>query len=358
MKKITILDTTLRDGSYVINFSFTSADTELICKELESAGFEYIEIGHGMGLNASNAGFGKASSTDEEYMIAADTSLDHSWYGMFCIPGIATLEDIDLAASHNMDFVRIGTNVTEVKTSEPFIKRAKDYDMMVFANFMKSYALPPVKFASKVKISEKFGADVVYLVDSSGGMFKNDIKNYYHAIRKVSDISLGFHGHDNLGLGVANSLEAIELGFSFVDSSLQGLGRSAGNPATELLVASLLKQGVDLNIDFIKLLDIGQKYIQPLMAGGGRSVLDTVAGFADFHSSYMGYINKYATKYHVNPVLLIIGITKIDKVNLNEKTLEDIARSLQNTEEIYLGKYNFSKYIGNEQQWRERRVNP
>jgi 4-hydroxy 2-oxovalerate aldolase/long-chain acyl-CoA synthetase len=355
MEKITILETTLRDGSYAINFSFTSADTELICRELESAGFEYIEIGHGMGLNASNKGLGKSSGTDEEYMVAADTCLKNAHYGMFCIPGIATLDDIDLAARHNMEFIRIGTNVTDVRTSQPFIKRAKEYGMIVFSNFMKSYALPPEKFASKVTLSEKYGSDIVYLVDSSGGMFKKDIQDYFHAIRKLSDITLGFHGHDNLGLGISNSLEAIELGFGFVDSSLQGLGRSSGNPSTEILVACLIKQGYDLNIDFIKILDTGQKYVQPLIGGGGKTALDTVAGFADFHSSYMGYINKYATKYHVNPVLLIIGITKIDKVNLNEKKLKDLAISLKNTEEIYLGKYNFSKYIGNEQKWQEIR---
>ena len=75
MKNVKILETTLRDGSYAVNFSFTSADTAAICKELEEVGFEFIEIGHGVGLNASNTGHGQAAQTDEEYMIAAKNSL-------------------------------------------------------------------------------------------------------------------------------------------------------------------------------------------------------------------------------------------------------------------------------------------
>ena len=127
---------------------------------------------------------------------------------MFCIPGIADLKDVELAAKHNMGFIRIGTNVTDIESSEEFIKAAKDCGMFVTANFMKSYALSPVEFAKKVELSEKFGADLVYLVDSAGGLFAGDIRDYFTAIRKVSEIPLGFHGHDNLGMAVSNSVEA------------------------------------------------------------------------------------------------------------------------------------------------------
>ena len=130
-RKIKILDTTLRDGSYAINFSFTSADTSVLCKNLEDAGFEYIEIGHGSGLNASNLGYGKTVQTDEEYMIAAEESVNKAKYGMFCIPGIARLQDVDLASKHNMGFIRIGTDVTKVAKSEDFIKKQKNMECLL-----------------------------------------------------------------------------------------------------------------------------------------------------------------------------------------------------------------------------------
>jgi len=348
--KISIMDTTLRDGSYAVDFSFTCSDTSIICKELEDSGLNYIEIGHGVGLSASKKGYGKSFQTDEQYMISAETTLKRAKYGMFCIPDIAELKDVELAAKHNMGFIRIGTNVTDIRSSKEFIKTAKDCGMFVTANFMKSYVLSPEQFAKKVSLSEKFGADLVYLVDSAGGLFAEDIHRYYAAIRNITDIPLGFHGHDNLGMAVSNSVEAVRVGFDFVDTSLQGLGRSSGNAATEILVAALLKLGYDLDIDFLKLLDIGQKYIQPLITSNGKMPLDIVAGFADFHSSYMHYIQKYSAKYRANPALLIIGICKVDKVDLNEQTLDALAKSLRNTEDIFLGKYNFNKYIGREQE--------
>ena len=279
-KKKNILETTLRDGSYTVNFSITSADTAIICKELERARIKYIEIGHGVGLNASNKGYGKAVQTDTEYMDAANNVLNKAMFGMFCIPGIAELKDIDNAAEHNLGFIRIGTNVTEVQNSEEFIKLAKDYGIFVCANFMKSYTLPPKKFVEKLKLSEKFGADMIYIVDSAGGMFPEEIKKYYNEIRKHTDIALGFHGHNNLGLANANSLYALDLGFEFVDTTIKGIGRSSGNASTELIIASLIKKNIVIDIDLLKLLEIGQEFIQPMLLNKGFMPLDVIAGFS------------------------------------------------------------------------------
>ena len=348
MKKIKILDTTLRDGSYVTNFSFSIKNTMDICKALENSGAEFIEIGHGVGLHASECGYGKAKHTDVEYADAAKSTLTHSKYGMFCIPGIARLKDIDLVSKHDMDFIRIGTDVTKIAESEKYIKKAKEYEMFVAANYMKSYALSPQKFAKKVKLSEKFGADVVYLVDSAGGMFGEQIQEYFKEIRKISDIPLGFHGHNNLGLAISNSIIAADCGFELIDSSLQGLGRSSGNASTEILVAALHKRGYDTGINFRKILQVGLKYVQPFITKG-LMPLDIAAGFTNFHSSYMYHIEKFSKKYNVDPISLMIEITKIDQVNVDEKILEKIASKL-NPINMSLGKeFDFTRYVGGEQ---------
>ncbi|MBI5227921.1 4-hydroxy-2-oxovalerate aldolase [Candidatus Micrarchaeota archaeon] len=353
MKKHNIMEITLRDGSYVINFSFTSADTAFVCKELEEIGFEYIEIGHGVGLNATNKGYGQAAATDEEHMVAAEGALRKAKYGMFCIPGIARLEDIDLAAKHNMGFIRIGTNVTEVQKSEEFIKRAKDYGMFVAANYMKSYVSSPEQFAQNVLLSEKYGADMVYIVDSAGGMFPSDVRRYFESIRKASNIDIGFHGHDNLGMSISNSVEAFELGALFVDSSMQGLGRSSGNACSEVLVAALKKRGHEINVDLRRLFELGQNFVQPLLSSNGKMPLDIISGYSDFHSSYMPAIQKCSAKYRIDPILLILEWTKIDKVNLDQKLLEDVAQQIKKEEKIYLTKYGFERYVGGEQDERK-----
>ncbi len=93
-----ILDCTLRDGSYVIDFQFSTETTGALSAALDAAGVTWIEVGHGLGLNASKAGKGAAKATDAEYIRAAVESVEKARIGVFCIPGIARLEDVDDAA--------------------------------------------------------------------------------------------------------------------------------------------------------------------------------------------------------------------------------------------------------------------
>ena len=111
-----ILDTTLRDGSYAVNFKFSCEDVTEFVKKLEILNMDYIEIGHGMGLNASSFERGIAMNTDVEYMEAAKQSIDHTPFGFFCIPGIARLEDLKVAKDHGVSFVRVGVNADQWET--------------------------------------------------------------------------------------------------------------------------------------------------------------------------------------------------------------------------------------------------
>lgn len=351
MKLPKILEVTLRDGSYMIDFKFTASDTALLCAELERVGFSMIEIGHGVGLGASREGKGQASETDENYMKSAQESLSHAAWGMFCIPGIASLDDIDLAAQYKMNFIRIGTNVTEAEMAERYIERAKKHGMMVCANFMKSYAMPHDEFAEKAALVQKYGADVLYIVDSAGGMLTSEMEKYIASVQDKCDISLGFHGHNNLELGVANTLRAIEMGVDIVDSSLQGMGRGGGNVATEILLLLLQRIGVPLDINPLEVMDLGEKYIKPLIEKHGYNAIDMVSGFAQFHSSYMGVINEFSGRYGVDPRELIIEVCKVDMVNAPREMVDKIAQRLSKVSKknMFTAQFRFDRYFGNEQ---------
>ena len=91
---IRLLETTLRDGSYAVDFKFTPKDTAQIASALEEIGFELIEIGHGLGLHAKEMDKGDAAADDIDYLEAAASVLKKAQFGMFCIPGIARLEDM------------------------------------------------------------------------------------------------------------------------------------------------------------------------------------------------------------------------------------------------------------------------
>lgn len=350
-KKITILDTTLRDGSYVNRFQFSAFDTELLCEKLDETGVKFIEIGHGLGLGAyRKGGEYAAAATDEEYLKAASKAVGNSSFGMFCIPGIAELEDLDIAHNYGMDFIRVGTNVTEVEKSAPFIEKAKKFGMMVCANYMKSYVLSPAEIIKKAELSKEYGADLIYIVDSAGGMLPGELREYVLAIKENVDIKLGYHGHNNLGLAVSNSLLAAELGMSFIDTSLQGFGRSGGNAPTEQMILVFSRAGYDHGIDIFKTLDAGFDIIQPLILQAGLNPIDMISGYALFHSSYMPLIREYSSKYCIDPKELIIELCKVNQIDAPVELLEKIAKSLHpKDKKLFLSKYHLERYFINEQ---------
>jgi 4-hydroxy 2-oxovalerate aldolase len=349
MKTPQILECTLRDGSYANDFQFTAIETEQISHALDEAGFPYIEVGHGLGLGASEQGKHVAIQTDEEYLKATSKSVQKGKWGMFCIPGIAKLDHLRLAADHGMDFVRIGTNVTEVDSSEKFISLARDLGLEVCANFMKSYAIPPKEFAQVAKKSTGFGAQVIYLVDSAGGMLPNEVRSYIRTTKLLlPNIKLGFHGHNNLGLSVANSLVCVEEGVDIIDTSLQGYGRSAGNTPTEQFICALIRSGIDLNYSSVEIMQMGESLIRPRINRRGLSSLDLASGQALFHSSYMPIILDVAKRERVDPRELIIDLCKQNMMEAPAKLVESIAQNIKNQNRPIIP-WDISNYFGEEQ---------
>jgi len=351
MNEPIILDCTLRDGSYVIDFQFTKDDTYRIANELYKSNFEYIEVGHGIGLGASSKGINVAAATDLEYCQAANSALgDGAKWGMFCIPGIAKLDDLKMSIDNNMGFVRIGTDVNKVDESLDFIKLAKSKGLKVFANFMKSYVLKPKEFAELVQKSTDFGADGVYLVDSAGGMLPNQVKSFIsEAFNYNPSFILGFHGHNNLALGMANALVCIDEGVQFIDTSLQGFGRSAGNVQSEQLICALDLMGINSRFDPIKVMDLGENLIRPLITQLGNSSLDITAGWSQFHSSFMPMILKAAKKERIDPRILINEVCKVDKISLNEEIIYKIINELNYSKSIYSNIKKWPLYFGEEE---------
>ncbi len=176
--------------------------------------------------------------------------------------------------------------------------------MFVCANYMKSYVVPPEEFARNAQLSQIYGADAVYIVDSAGGMLTRDMEAYFKAIQDTRDIAVGFHGHDNLGLAgcqcrpVPRSWE-----LWIIDTSLQGMGRSAGNTPTELFIAVMERLGVPMGSDLFS----GDGYRRKIHqaadpARRGLNSLDIVSGYAQFHPATWGVIRSFSLrKFGVDP---------------------------------------------------------
>lgn len=325
-----ILECTLRDGSYAIDFQFTAEDTKNIAGRLDQLGFPWIEVGHGIGLGASDKGMGTAAATDAEYMAATTETVSHGKWGMFCIPGIAELEHLDLAAEHGMDFVRVGCDVADVHMAREFIEHARGLGIFVFSNLMKSYTAPTEFFVEQAGKCIDYGAQCLYVVDSAGGMLPEEIGRYADALRQARpDIKLGFHGHHNIGMGVANALFCAAHSFDVVDTSLQGFGRSAGNTPTEQFIAALVRGGYDVPYDPIEVMQAGEDLIRPLLKEIGVSSLDLTAGLALFHSSYMRRVLESAKRHRIDPRRLIVALCERDRVNAPHDLIEECAAEVK-----------------------------
>lgn len=326
--KVNIIDCTIRDGSYVVDYRMTIRDVAILGRALEEAGVEFIEIGHGVGLQGSRPGTAAAQS-DEEYCIAAQNTFRRANWGMFLIPGIGTIKDLETAAEKGMQFCRIGCDIDKVESAEEFVMRGRELGLFTTINFMKSYAADPQEFARKVKVAASYGADVVYLVDSAGGMLPDEVRAYVRAARDAG-VKLGFHGHNNLSLAVANTIAAAEEGCIFLDACLQGLGRSAGNAITESLLLALDRKGIETGIDTMKVLDIGERFVRPMLqARGGLASLDLIMGYAQFHSSFLPIVEEIAEAEGVDVRELIVEATKKDKIGIDKQALIDAAGSIE-----------------------------
>lgn len=194
-----------------------------------------------------------------------------------------------------------------------------------------------------------FGADMVYLVDSAGGMLPSEVCTYLRAVRaEAPDVAMGFHGHNNLGLAVANSLVCAEEGVVMVDTSLQGFGRSAGNTPTEQFLSTLIRGGYEIDIDPIEAMHLGETLIRPLIERRGLSSLDIAAGQAQFHSSYMPAVLNVAKRHRIDPRVLIVELCQHDKINAPDELLERLAAELH-ARQAALRALPWGAYFGEEQ---------
>lgn len=339
-----ILDTTVRDGSYAVNFKFSCKDVRDLVERSHKLGIQYIEIGHGLGINASSAEYGYALHTDEEYINAAKDVAGDSKIGCFCIPGIATLESVRKSGELGVDYLRIGVAPHNYRAAFPYIEACMNSGIEVFVNFMKSYTASPSDFAEASKEVHEAGANCVYIVDSAGSMDAGDIDEYITATRVQTDVKIGFHGHNNLGLAVDNTLYCIKKGADFVDCSFQGLGRSLGNASLEQVIMLMTKRGYSNGFDIPRVLEYGYAGLRNIVRGQLVNPLDYVCGYAGFHSSFLKDIYRCCCEKQVDPLRLIIAYSEVNKESMDYNLLLQIADSLPTDNED--NPYGFGDYFG------------
>ena len=252
-------DLTLRDGSHAISHQITKQMIIDHCIFAEEAGIEVIEVGHGNGLGASSLLIGESLLNDYEMIKLARTHLKKTKLSVHIIPGLATIKrDIDVAISLGVDIFRIASHCTEASLTKNHIEYLSNKGKTVYGVLMMSATCSPEILFMEASKMKTYGAMAIIIMDSTGSFIPKDVSDRIQLLKKL-EIPIGFHGHNNLYLAVANSLAAIESGASIIDVTLKGFGAGAGN--TPLEIMAFLHEST--SIDKYKILKHCDNFIIP-----------------------------------------------------------------------------------------------
>jgi 4-hydroxy-2-oxovalerate/4-hydroxy-2-oxohexanoate aldolase len=196
---------------------------------------------------------------------------------------------------------------------------------------MMAHMLEPEQLVAQAKLMESYGANCVYCTDSAGYLLPDGVTARIAALRAAlrPETEIGFHGHHNLAMGVANSVAAVAAGARRVDGSAAGLGAGAGNTPLEVLVAVLERMGAKHDVDLWKLMDVAEDLVVPMMDHPIRIDRDAlVLGYAGVYSSFLLFAKRAAEKYGVSSREILVEMGRRKTVGGQEDMIEDVALDL------------------------------
>ena len=327
-KQMRIVDTTLRDGMHSVAHQFTPEQMATIAAAMDDAGIDTIEASHGDGLGGSCIQYGRAAASDEAYLKAVAPVLKRSKLAVLLLPGVGIKADLDMAADIGAKVARIATHVTEADISQQHIGLAKRRGMEVMGFLMMAHMAPIETMVQNAKRMESYGADYVYVVDSSGHMLPPEVRERVGALKTALKCRVGFHAHNNLGLAIGNTLAAIEAGVDLVDGSLRAMGAGGGNAPTETLVAVLARLEIDTGVDLYKILDAA-KLVDPFKSQSKDGPDATLMlGYAGVYSSFLLHTIRAAERFQVDPRDILVELGRRRIVGGQEDMIIDVAYEL------------------------------
>ncbi len=328
-KKIVINDVTLRDGMHALGHQYTVSQMVDIARKLDESRVDLIEVSHGDGLRGNSFNYGFSRHTEPEYIEAVRDVLQHAKLVALMLPGIGTIEDIKWARELGVNTIRIATHCTEADIARQHIEAARELGMDTVGFLMMSHMIPTLDLVKQAKLMESYGAHCVYVTDSAGALLMHETQERIAAFRSELECEVGFHNHNNLSLGVANTIIAIEAGADRVDASIAGMGAGAGNCPLEALIAVTDRMGIRTDMSLYPLLDCADNIVRPLqqrpVQTDGPSLM---LGFAGVYSSFLLHTERAAERYDLDPRDILVELGRRKMVGGQEDMIVDVALDL------------------------------
>ena len=329
---VKIHDMCLRDGMHPKQHQITLEQMYSIATGLDDAGVDYIEVTHGDGLGGASINYGFPAFSDEQYLRHVIPALKKTKVSVLLIPGIGTVDDLQMAYECGIHTVRVATLCTEADVSEQHIKRARTLGLDTVGFLMMAHMIEADALAVQGKQMEDYGANCIYCTDSAGYMLPADVTARIAALRRVlkPETEIGFHGHHNLALGVTNSIAAVEAGANRIDGSAAGLGAGAGNTPVEAFVAVCKRMGIATNVDLYKIMDVAEERVLPIMDQQIRLDRDSLLiGYTGVYSTFLLFAQRAAARYGVSSRDILVEMGRRRTVGGQEDLIEEVAMELQ-----------------------------
>lgn len=327
--RVLIHDPTLRDGHHAVRHQLRADQLRAYAAAANAARVPVVEVGHGNGLGASSLQIGRALLSDTDMLTAVREELTHSQMGVFMAPGWGTSQDLREAVALGADVVRIAAHCTEANVSERHVGVTRESGAQAHAVLLMSHMASPDQLAEQCALLESFGAQAVGIFDSAGHYLPEDVQVRIEAITAAVEVPVIFHGHNNLGMAVANSLTAAAAGARIIDATARGFGAGAGNTQLEVLVAVLERLGYATGIDLRALLtasDIAHAHLMD-----SPPVIDSVSlvsGLAGVFSGFKNPVLATAHRVGVDPVEVFFALGEHQVVAGQEDLIEPVAAQL------------------------------
>ena len=331
-REVRITDSTLRDGTHAMRHQFTEEQVRAVVSALDGAGVQVIEVSHGDGLGGSSFNYGFSLVDEISLIRAAVDEARAARIAVLLLPGVGTVEDLREAREAGASVARIATHCTEADVSVQHFAAARDLGMETVGFLMLAHRLDPAGLARQARIMVDAGAECVYVVDSAGALVLSDAQARVQAL--VAEIGreaqVGFHGHQNLSLGVANSVLAYQAGATQVDGALCALGAGAGNAPTEVLAATFARLGIGTGVDVDGVLAAAEEVVRPIIPRlPWMDRASVVQGYAGVYSSFLLHAQRAAERYGVPAHAILQRVGEAGYVGGQEDMIIDIALQLQ-----------------------------
>jgi 4-hydroxy 2-oxovalerate aldolase len=338
-RDLRITDSTLRDGSHAMSHQFTEEQVRGVVSALDRAGVQVIEVSHGDGLGGSSFNYGFSRVDEFDLIAAAVDEATHAKIAILMLPGLATAKHLKRAQAVGASVARIATHCTEADVSIQHFGEARDLGMETVGFLMLAHRASPQVLAENARTMVDAGAQCVYVVDSAGALVLSDAQERVQAV--IDEIGrdgaqVGFHGHQNLSMGIANSVLAYQAGAKQIDGALCALGAGAGNSPTEVLAATFARLGIRTGIDLGEVLSAAEEVVRPFiprLPWMDRSSI--TQGYAGVYSSFLLHAERAAERYGVPAHEILQRVGECGYVGGQEDMIIDIA--LQLAEERSLG---------------------